>query len=63
MTNIWQLKKQSDPTGVPPATIAKYVVGYLASAEAGKELREMGLGQSDESQETGDASDQAEGQN
>jgi hypothetical protein len=62
ITNIWELKKKSDPATVPPAEIAKYVVNYLASAEAGKELREMGLDQTDASGETGDASAQTEAQ-
>jgi hypothetical protein len=56
ISNIWELKKQSPPTAVAPAAVAKYVVNYLASAEAGKELREMGLGgQAEGSEETGDA--------
>jgi hypothetical protein len=45
ITGIWSFKKQTDPAAVPAATIAKFGVGYLASAEATKELREMGAGQ------------------
>ena len=54
--NIWQMKKQTDPTTVPPSAMAKYVVNYLASAEAGRELREMGVGngQTEGAEETGD---------
>ncbi len=53
ITNVWALKNQtSDPSKVPPATMAKDAVRYLASAQAGAELREMGAGQG---QETGEA--------
>ena len=53
--NVWSLKNQSsDPSKVPPATIAKDAVRYLASAQAGAELREMGAGQAQEV-ETGEA--------
>jgi hypothetical protein len=45
---IWTLKKQTDPAGVPAAALAKFGMGYLASAEATKELREMGAGQAPE---------------
>jgi hypothetical protein len=50
------MKKQTDPTTVPPSAMAKYVVNYLASAEAGRELREMGVGngQTEGAEETGD---------
>jgi hypothetical protein len=41
ITNVWALKKQSDPETVPPATLTQFVVRYLATPEAGKELREM----------------------
>jgi hypothetical protein len=62
VTGIWTLKKQSEPTGVAPTAIAKFVINYLASAEAGKELREMGVGSDgmDDSEETGDAGSAAE---
>ena len=53
ITNVWALKNQtSDPSKVPPATMAKDAVRYLASAQARAELREMGAGQG---QETGEA--------
>jgi hypothetical protein len=45
IVGIWEFKKQSDPAAVPAATLAKFGVGYLASAEATKEMREMGVGQ------------------
>jgi hypothetical protein len=64
VTNIWEMKKQSDPATVPPSTLVKYVVNYLASAEAGRELREMGVG-SDQmrgAEETGDAGSADESQ-
>lgn len=57
VTNIWQMKKQTDPATVAPSAMAKYVVNYLASAEAGRELREMGVGSGgmEGAEETGDA--------
>jgi hypothetical protein len=64
VTKIWEMKKQADPATVSPAAMAKFVVNYLASAEAGRELREMGVGsgQMEGAQETGDAgtADQSE---
>jgi hypothetical protein len=62
---IWEFKKQSDSEQVPPATLAKFAVGYLASPAAAAELREMGVG-SGESEESGTAeadSDAAESEN
>ena len=60
ITNVWSLKHQSsDPSKVPPATMAKDAVRYLASAQAGAELREMGAGQG---QETGEAESDSTGQ-
>ena len=51
ITDVWSLKNQtSDPSNVAAATMAKDAVRYLASAQAGAELREMGAGQ-----ETGEA--------
>lgn len=42
---VYMLKKpDSDPEKVPGATLAKFGVGYLASAAATPELREMGGG-------------------
>jgi hypothetical protein len=41
---IWTLKKQSDPEVVPPAQLAKFAVGYLASPAATAEIREMSGG-------------------
>lgn len=38
---IWSMKKQSDPEAVAPAPLAKFAVGYLASADATAEIREM----------------------
>ena len=62
ITNVWALKNQSsDPSKVPPATMAKDAVRYLASAQAGAELREMGAGQPQE-QETGEAESDSTGQ-
>jgi hypothetical protein len=48
---IWGRKKESDPEAVPPATLAKFVVGYLASPQAAKELKE----QPKPAEETGEA--------
>jgi hypothetical protein len=42
VTEIWGRKKQSDPETVPPATLAKFAVGYLASPQASQELKEQG---------------------
>lgn len=41
VTNLWALKKQTDPEGVPPATVAQFAVRCLASAEATSELGAM----------------------
>ncbi|MFL5448466.1 MAG: hypothetical protein ACJ8A6_05360 [Gemmatimonadales bacterium] len=62
ITNVWMLKNQtSDPSKVPPATMAKDAVRYLASAQAAAELKEMGAGQAQE-QETGEAESDSTGQ-
>jgi hypothetical protein len=62
ITSVWEMKKQSDPSTAKPAAIAKYVVHYLASADAAAELREMGMGRGGTagSEETGDAGTSAE---
>jgi hypothetical protein len=52
--NIWALKKQSDPAAVTPATLTQFAVRYLASPEAGPELREM-QGARGEATESGEA--------
>jgi hypothetical protein len=60
LMNVWTLKKQTDPEGVPPATVAQFAVRYLASAEATSELRAM---QGDPSGGSEDApDDEAEGE-
>ncbi|MEA2725045.1 MAG: hypothetical protein QOH59_2816 [Gemmatimonadales bacterium] len=41
ITNVWMLKKQTDPEGVPPATLAQFTVRYLATPEATAEFRAM----------------------
>jgi hypothetical protein len=41
---IWTLKKQTAPEAVPPAQLAKFAVGYLASPAAAAEIREMSGG-------------------
>ena len=42
---VWSLKHpDSDPETVPGATLAKFAVGYLASAAGTAELREMSAG-------------------
>jgi hypothetical protein len=58
---LWEFKKESDSRKVPPATLAKFAVGYLASPGAAAELREMdsGMGPSDE----GEYADDAAGEN
>src|SRR4051794_8492940 len=62
VTNVWALKNQSsDPTKVPPATMAKDAVRYLASAQASAELKEMGAGQAQD-EETGEAESDSTGQ-
>jgi hypothetical protein len=55
ITNVWALKHQDNPAAGPPAVMAKDVVRYLASAQAAAELKEMGAGQSNEAEETGEA--------
>jgi hypothetical protein len=52
--NIWALKKQSDPAAVPPSTLTQFAVRYLASPQAGPELREMQAA-SGEASESGQA--------
>lgn len=52
ITNVWALKKQSDPDAVAPAALTQFAVRYLASPEAAAELREMGGG--GETSETGE---------
>lgn len=58
---LWEMKKQSDPSKVPPAGMAKFVVAYLASPVAGKEIKEMGavpgMGGDDESAAVDEAED------
>jgi hypothetical protein len=62
ITHVWALKHQSsDPSKVPPASMAKDAVRYLASAQAGAELREMGAGQA-QGEETGEAESDTTGQ-
>jgi hypothetical protein len=39
--NVWSFKKQTDPEGVPPASVAQFAVRYLASVAATSELRAM----------------------
>jgi hypothetical protein len=56
---LWEHKKQSDPSKVPPATLAKFAVRYLASPVAAKELKEMDPDMSG-AEETGDADDDGE---
>ena len=57
LLNVWALKKQAEPTAVSAADVAKFAVGYLASAEATTELRAM-TDQSGGSEDTPD--DEAE---
>lgn len=38
---LWGHKKQSDPSKVPPATMAKFAVEFLASPGAAAELKQM----------------------
>ncbi|HEY4593283.1 MAG TPA: hypothetical protein VIJ61_12795 [Thermoanaerobaculia bacterium] len=57
ITNVWALKHQDKPAAGPPAVMAKDVVRYLASAQAAAELKEMGAGQSNEAEESGEATD------
>jgi hypothetical protein len=60
ITNVWSLKKQTDPASVPPATLTRFGVGYLASPQATAELREMGPGGGQQNLETGEAEDTSE---
>lgn len=55
--NVWALKKQTDPEGVSPASVAQFAVRYLASAAATSELRAM---QSDPSGGSADSPGEAE---
>jgi hypothetical protein len=48
---IWTLKKQSDPSSVPAASLASFAVKYLASPGAAAELREMSGGSGEEEAE------------
>ena len=41
MMNVWALKKETDPEAQSPASVAKFTVGYLASAAATAELQAM----------------------
>jgi hypothetical protein len=54
ISNVWALKKQSDPETVAPATLTQFAVRYLASPEATAELREMGGGAGEDTPETGE---------
>jgi hypothetical protein len=54
ISNIWALKKQSDPETVAPATLSQFAVRYLASPEATTELRQMGGGAGTDTPETGE---------
>jgi hypothetical protein len=58
-TELWGQKKQSDPEAVPPATLAKFAVSYLASPGAAKELRESQGGFPQETGEHEEPSDSA----
>ncbi|MBA3443620.1 MAG: hypothetical protein H0T58_02030 [Gemmatimonadales bacterium] len=44
IVGIWAMKKQTDPSAVPAAQLAKFGVGYLASPAATAEIREMSGG-------------------
>jgi hypothetical protein len=48
---IWTLKKQTDPSAVPGATLAQFAVKYLASPGTAAELKEMNGGGEDEEAE------------
>jgi hypothetical protein len=58
--NIWSLKKQSDPSSVPAPALTQFAVGYLASAQAATELRDMGGEASQDPPESGEAVDSSE---
>jgi hypothetical protein len=60
ISNVWELKKQTDPETVSPAAITQFAVRYLASPEATAELREMAGGQ--DPQETGEAEPDSSGE-
>ncbi|HEX6433687.1 MAG TPA: hypothetical protein VFZ87_05580 [Gemmatimonadales bacterium] len=62
ISNVWALKKQTDPEKVPPATLSQFAVRYLASPEATKELREMSGGAGGEGTETGEADPDSAGE-
>ncbi len=55
---LWTLKKESDPSAVPGATLARFAVKYLASPGTAAELREMSGG--GEEEEEAPAEDPAE---
>jgi hypothetical protein len=55
ITNVWMLKKQTETGTTPPAAVAQYVVRYLATPQAGAELREMAAGQGNQEEETAEA--------
>ena len=57
---LWEHKKESDPDKVPPATMAKFVVGYLASPAAAAELKEMDPGMGGVPDESGAVDDAGE---
>jgi hypothetical protein len=57
ITNIWELKKQSDPSTVPAATVSQYVVRYLASPGASAELKAMQGGTSEDTPAEEESSD------
>jgi hypothetical protein len=57
ITNLWELKKQSDPSTVPPATVSQYVVRYLASPGASAELKAMQGGASEDTPAGEESSD------
>jgi hypothetical protein len=58
ITNVWSLKnQQANPAATPPAAMAKSAVRYLASAQAGDELKKMGAGQANTGDETGEATE------
>ncbi|HEV8176526.1 MAG TPA: hypothetical protein VGP44_02445 [Gemmatimonadales bacterium] len=47
---IWTLKKQTDPSAVPGATLAQFAVKYLAGPGTAAELREMSGGGDEEAE-------------
>jgi hypothetical protein len=59
---LWTMKKETDPSAVPAGQLAKFAVGYLSSAAATAELREMGAGMGgDEPSEDESAEDDTDG--